>query len=925
MNSSSACTQVVWRFCGAVCVASHVVVAAATLANRYSFTADAVDSVGGKNGVLVNSPELFDGNVYLDGGYQQYVDLPNDLIADRLSITIEAWITPSLNSSWARIWDFGNSNAGEDQSDYGTKHFMCYLLPNLEATIYAGGSDSWVRSSPARTLPQDEESHVVWTSDGTAQRARLYVNGVLVGKNDAAANTPVKLGATFNNWLGRSQFSPDPYFSGAFNEFRIWDGALTALEVVASGRSGPDTVSTDPGSLTSLVLEVSYQMVKGNVQQARVLATTSKVPDAVNIADIPGIAYASGDTNILTVSAAGSVRAVAAGTTTLTATYQDRSDAATITVIEQPAVLTHRYSFTANANDSVGTAHGTLLGGAVIDGGQVVLDPLAESYVELPSGVITDYQALTIETWATFGQLATWSRLWSFGDQNDAGQGRYYVELCPHGGSADTYVSISDADPGGNHADAVAQAAPLDNQTNVHVVAVFNPLAGYHALYVNGNLTGRNSSPGVTLAGVHDVMNWIGRSLFSADPYLNGSVDEFRIYRGALSSLEVAVSHAYGPGSTTRNAGALVSITLQIPSTMTAESGVAPTVLATYASLTNFDLTANSLGTVAGLTYTTSDPGVLFLGADGLIHSGKLGSATVTASYQGKTSSAVVAVTPPAAATLRHRYSFTDVNDSVGDAHGVLVGAAKVAGGKLVLDGSPDTFLDLPGGLVSSLDAVTIEFWADFGSQPNWPRVFDFGAISGTSGANFLFFTPKTHFGAHRFGIATGAGASDLDSASVFENSSLHVACVYDPTSGFQGIYTNGVLEVATYNVRIPLDAVAADYGFIGRSLFSADGYLNASLDEFRIWEGRLTGEQLAANYRSGPDELAGPVLTAGLEGGNLVLAWPVSASGYTLESSATLGPNASWSAAGGNVVSEGGFYRVTLPLTSTTFFRLRR
>jgi hypothetical protein len=54
-----------------------------------------------------------------------------------------------------------------------------------------------------------------------------------------------------------------------------------------------------------------------------------------------------------------------------------------------------------------------------------------------------------------------------------------------------------------------------------------------------------------------------------------------------------------------------------------------------------------------------------------------------------------------------------------------------------------------------------------FGPEPNWPRVFDFGSISGSSGANFLFFTPKTHFGAHRLGIATGAGASDLDSASV--------------------------------------------------------------------------------------------------------------------------------------------------------------
>jgi hypothetical protein len=31
-----------------------------------------------------------------------------------------------------------------------------------------------------------------------------------VGKSDAAANTPLTLGAMFNNRLGRSQFGADP-------------------------------------------------------------------------------------------------------------------------------------------------------------------------------------------------------------------------------------------------------------------------------------------------------------------------------------------------------------------------------------------------------------------------------------------------------------------------------------------------------------------------------------------------------------------------------------------------------------------------------------------------------------------------------------------------------------------------------------------
>lgn len=34
--------------------------------------------------------------------------------------------------------------------------------------------------------------------------------------------------------------------------------------------------------------------------------------------------------------------------------------------------------------------------------------------------------------------------------------------------------------------------------------------------------------------------NWIGRSVYAADPYLTGQVDDFRLYSGALTSAQVA-------------------------------------------------------------------------------------------------------------------------------------------------------------------------------------------------------------------------------------------------------------------------------------------------------------------------------------------------------------------------------------------------
>jgi hypothetical protein len=43
-----------------------------------------------------------------------------------------------------------------------------------------------------------------------------------------------------NNWLGRSQYSNDPELNATFDEFRIYDVALTAAQIQTSATAGPD-------------------------------------------------------------------------------------------------------------------------------------------------------------------------------------------------------------------------------------------------------------------------------------------------------------------------------------------------------------------------------------------------------------------------------------------------------------------------------------------------------------------------------------------------------------------------------------------------------------------------------------------------------------------------------------------------------------
>ncbi len=273
---------------------------------------------------------------------------------------------------------------------------------------------------------------------------------------------------------------------------------------------------------------------------------------------------------------------------------------------------------------------------------------------------------------------------------------------------------------------------------------------------------------------------------------------------------------------------------------------------------------------------------------------------------------------------LAHRYSFntnalTAGWDSIGMAHGTLMGNAAVTSNALNLTGTGGGYLNLPGGLVGGSSAATIEFWAAFGANSNRARVFDLGNISGTNGQNYLFFSPHAPTNAQTLAL----NAASLAPAGTFDNLTLHVACIVDPAHNYAAIYTNGVLESSVTQTWPALNTVSTAWSFLGRSLFAADPYLNATVDEFRIYDGRLTPQQIAADYQFGPDALALPVsLTQSYAAPGVRLSWP-SFAGFSLE--ATPAPGTIWTVAGTPALSNDS-WQLTIPATNTTqFFRLRR
>lgn len=245
---------------------------------------------------------------------------------------------------------------------------------------------------------------------------------------------------------------------------------------------------------------------------------------------------------------------------------------------------------------------------------------------------------------------------------------------------------------------------------------------------------------------------------------------------------------------------------------------------------------------------------------------------------------------------LAHRYSFTsNAWDSIGMAHGTLEGNATVTNNALVLTGQTGGYVNLPGGLVSGSSSLTLEFWATFGGNGSWARVVDFGNIVGNNGSQYFFFSPHTTLGTQRAEVSASSTFT-FDAPGTLDGRNVHVVCIVDPTNNYSAIYTNGVLEAAVTGTIPAFTNVSSAWSFIGRSLFSADAWLSGTIDELRLYDGRLTPQEIAVDDQFGPDALALPVtLTQSNSSTSLTLSWPSWAIGFMPQTTTDL---TTWTAA---------------------------
>lgn len=245
---------------------------------------------------------------------------------------------------------------------------------------------------------------------------------------------------------------------------------------------------------------------------------------------------------------------------------------------------------------------------------------------------------------------------------------------------------------------------------------------------------------------------------------------------------------------------------------------------------------------------------------------------------------------------LVHRYSFNNpvgaaadgstFTDSVGGAHGTVRGAnANFTGSGLDLPGgssATEGYGDLPNNLISVHSSVTVEGWVTIdGVGPSWARIFDFGSTEpggvngeitgpgntnggGAQGLDYFFLSASRggNYDQQRVEIRNedpaGGGITTLDSNVItVTGNQIHFAVTWEDTGA-------GTSQINYWRDGVQLTtngAVGSNLGdlndvnmWLGRSNWLNDGNLNATFDEFRIYDNAMDASEVAASLAAGPD-----------------------------------------------------------------------
>ena len=153
-------------------------------------------------------------------GDNQYADI-NGIAAEFAKIdgdfSISVWCKPESTTAWNRIYDFGNGSSGK----------YLFLTPtngSVPRFAVTDGTNGEQTVTAADSLTTDEWHNIIVKREGSL--TSMYIDGFLVTSTSGFTYKFSDLGTMQNYYLGKSQFSADPYYKGMIDDFSVYNCAI---------------------------------------------------------------------------------------------------------------------------------------------------------------------------------------------------------------------------------------------------------------------------------------------------------------------------------------------------------------------------------------------------------------------------------------------------------------------------------------------------------------------------------------------------------------------------------------------------------------------------------------------------------------------------------------------------------------------------
>ena len=166
------------------------------------------------------------GNCAWFNGSTSYIHLPDNITQGVEDFTMAAWINVTgTTKGWQRVFDLGN----------GTGNYAFLGIPYATTDIRGAvkvNNGAEQNATASGVVSKNEWMHIAFVQEGNV--GTVYINGEAKATT-SLSSTLAAMGNTSTNYIGRSQFSSDPYFNGYLDEVVFAKRAMSADEIAAMG------------------------------------------------------------------------------------------------------------------------------------------------------------------------------------------------------------------------------------------------------------------------------------------------------------------------------------------------------------------------------------------------------------------------------------------------------------------------------------------------------------------------------------------------------------------------------------------------------------------------------------------------------------------------------------------------------------------